>query len=92
MEAILGNLQGAKHGMEIAPRVARRPVIGHHYVPDFLHSLTASHDPYGRQSQSFLEHFRGGSREGANDHSANLGEMGDDCGIGHQVAIEIDGL
>src|ERR1700730_4271107 len=78
--------------MEVAPGVPRGAVVGEHDVPDFRDALAVAHQSYRWQAQAFLEHLGGGGGEGTDHHAADLGEMSDDSGVGHQSTPMVDRL
>ena len=74
----LAHVQGAEHGVEVAPGGARRAVVGHDDAPDVALVLAAAHQLHRRQAQPFLEHLGGVARERADHHGADLGDVADD--------------
>ena len=68
LEAALGDVQRANHGVKVAPGVRGRAMVVQDYLPDILHVLASPHDLHQGQPQPLLVDVRGGCGEGAWSH------------------------
>ena len=77
LQTPFGDRERADHGVKVAPRGARRAVVGEDDLPDVVDVLAAAHDLHRRQPQTLLIDLAGVGGESADCLAADLGEVGD---------------
>ena len=86
--AALRRFQRADHGVEIAPGVVRRAVVGEDDPPDVLDVLAAVDQLDRREAQPFLVDVGRVGGEGARGLAADLGDVPDVAGEPEEVVAD----
>ena len=92
VQAPFGDRQRADHGVKVAPRRARRAVVGEDDLPEVVDVLAAAHDLHRRQPQTLLVDLAGVGGESAHRLAADLGEVGDVADEAVQLATVVHRL
>ena len=87
-DAPLGRFQRADHGVEIAPGVVRRAMVGEDDAPDVLDVLAAVDQLHRGQTQPLLVDVGRVGGEGARRLAADLGDVTDVAGEAEELIAD----